>query len=550
MNNKNAYFLLIILTVIALFLRFYNLNWGAPFYFHPDERNIASSVSQLKFPEQMNPRFFAYGSLPIYTIYAAGVLVNFTRQLYDMRFPLEIVSIQQVSFEQAIIISRFYSALFSLLLVPLLFFIGRKLKNTYCGLMAAFLAVFSPGLIQFAHFGTFEIWLTFFTLVLFGLCLKVLESTRIIMILFLGIIFGLLVATKISHLVLLAIPILAFFFQKNQYARPVLLRALKQTTLFLLAAYMTYLLASPYVILDYPSFIGTVQYESKVALGSLYVFYTGEFANTTPIVFQFLYVYPFLLNPLLTALLIPSFLYILFISARTRNSKYLILIAFFLILFSSQAFLYVKWTRYIVPTLPFIWLIFAASFADLWRILKSHQILSIKYLLLGVFVGVNYLFATSYFITAFVQSDSRFAARNYSLLNIPSSANILSEVYDMGITPFNDNYNKITLFNFYELDNNSPEHTPSALAQQLQNSDYIILPSQRILKTRLENPEKYPNGYAFYSQLLSGRLGFHKIYETPCDLYCRITYLNNPVFSFEETANVFERPTVFIFKKN
>ncbi|MBU3978923.1 hypothetical protein KKE68_04460, partial [Patescibacteria group bacterium] len=60
----------------------------------------------------------------------------------------------------------------------------------------------------------------------------------------------------------------------------------------------------------------------------------------------------------------------------------------------------------------------------------------------------------------------------------------------------------------------------------------------------------YPNGHDFYSALFAQTNGFQKIYETPCDIFCKITYLNNPVFSFEETANVFDRPTVFIFKKN
>ena len=52
-----------------VFFVFYNLNWGAPFYFHPDERNIASSIVQLKFPDNLNPNFFAYGAFPIYLIF-------------------------------------------------------------------------------------------------------------------------------------------------------------------------------------------------------------------------------------------------------------------------------------------------------------------------------------------------------------------------------------------------------------------------------------------------------------------------------------------------
>src|SRR5258708_37086924 len=81
LKKNKAAILVTILTAFAGFLHFYNLNWGAPWYFHPDERNIASSISQLQFPNQMNPHFFAYGSLPIYTIYFTGVLVNLTSKL-------------------------------------------------------------------------------------------------------------------------------------------------------------------------------------------------------------------------------------------------------------------------------------------------------------------------------------------------------------------------------------------------------------------------------------------------------------------------------------
>src|SRR5258708_24874348 len=107
LKKNKAAILVTILTAFAGFLHFYNLNWGAPFYFHPDERNIASSVSQLRFPSQMNPHFFAYGSLPIYTIYFTGVLINVFNQLSSSTVP----------FELAILISRFYSAFFAMLLI-------------------------------------------------------------------------------------------------------------------------------------------------------------------------------------------------------------------------------------------------------------------------------------------------------------------------------------------------------------------------------------------------------------------------------------------------
>jgi hypothetical protein len=563
--KKNSAFLLITLICLYSSFCFYNLNWGAPFYFHPDERNIASSVSQLKFPLHLNPDFFAYGSLPIYTIYFTGVLQN---ALLHTTQP-----ITEVSFSQAIVISRFFSALFSISLIPCAFLIGKKLKDERTGLIAATLSTTSVGFIQFAHFGTFEMWLTFFTVILFWICLKIIHEKKILYIIIAGIILGILISTKISHLALLPLPILALLFKNLKLSPPVIpahppvipakagiqlqisktsprhnlpnvLNFLMQTILLLITSALVFFLTNPYVLLDYHSFKNSMDYESSVALGTLPVFYTGEFKDSIPAVFQFLHVYPFILNPILTILFIPSFIYFSLIAMKHKNTPCLLLAACCLLLFLPQAFLYVKWTRYMIPTLPFIYLILAIALSDLSRL----KFLS-RYLVFCLLIGTSLLFSISYFITAFVQEDTRIAAEKFAIKSIPSTSPILSEVYDLGITPFNTTFPNIKLFNFYDLDNNSPESDTAALNQQLATSEYIILPSQRILKTRIEKPKEYPIASTFYSSLLAQTNGFQKIYETPCNIFCKIVYLNNPIYTFEETANVFDRPTIMIFKK-
>lgn len=556
-KKKNIFLLLVVLMAISSFLRFYNLNWGAPFYLHPDERNIASSVSQLKFPAQMNPHFFAYGSLPIYTIYFTGVIINFLTHFSTLNSQL---SIQSVSFDQAIIISRFFSALFSLTLIPLLFFIGKKLKDERTGIIAASLSIVSTGFIQFAHFGTFEMWLTFFSLLFFLLCLKLFERNSFFLTFLLGIIFSILVSTKVSHLVLLPLPLLVilikqiykkktqintqkFLFFKNLKFN-IISNLIKKILLFFIAAILVFIITNPFIFLDYSSFIGSMKYESDVALGTMKVFYTGEFMSSVPVIFQFFHIYPFLINPLLTIIFVPSFVYLLFISLKTKNHAYIILNTLYLMLFLSQAFIYAKWTRYMMPTLPFMYLIIALALSCLWN--AKAQVSKIFFIFTWC---VSVLFGVSYFITAFVMPDTREVAVVWAKANIPSNAPILSEVYDLGITAFNDSFHNITLYNFYDLDNNSLQYTPKTLAEQLSVSDYIILPSQRILKVRLQDPETYPIGNTFYSALLAQASGFQKIYHTPCDIFCKITYMGNPVYSFEETASVFDRPTVFIFKK-
>lgn len=551
LRKNNFFFLLVIIILISTFLRFYNINWGAPFYFHPDERNIASSVSQLKFPEHLNPHFFAYGSLPIYTIYFTGILINFFSQFST---PILSGSNIVVSFDHAILIGRFFSALFSLILIPLIFFVGKNLKDVRTGFVAASFALVSAGFIQFAHFGTFEMWLTLLSVLLFLSTLKLLRKPDLRNLFLTSVIFGLSVATKVSQLVLLPLPILALAFPlviKKEKLSNRLFIFIRKSLLFCLLSLIIFFITNPFVLLDYSSFIGSMKYESGVALGTINVFYTGEFVNTVPLIFQFLHVYPFLINPLLTILFIPSFFYILFVSIKTKNYTYLLLYTFYLILFLSQAFLYAKWTRYMMPTLPFIYLICALALVNLSKInSKKYLPFSIRHFLFAILIGANFLFGISYFITAFVMPDTREAAAAWAKSRILQNAPILSEVYDLGITPFNDSFRNITLFNFYDLDNNSPQYTFGSLSQQLSASDYIILPSQRILKVRLQDAKDYPVGRLFYSSLFSQTNGFKKIYETPCGLFCKITYMGSPVYSFEETANVFDRPTVFIFEKN
>ncbi len=533
--SKRTHLFVLLLTIVGALLHFYNLNWGAPFYFHPDERNIASAVSRLEFPSEMNPQFFAYGSVPIYIIYFTGILLS--------KFQTTVVS-----FELAIQISRAYSALFATALIPILFLIGRKLKNETVGLVAAFLATTSVGFIQYAHFGTFEMWLTFFSVLLFWACLTIKHLTKQ-KTLTLGLLTGILVAIKISHLVILPIIFLVIVLKKWQEKKnkllPFFLHTISIVLLFIISAFFVYYTSNPFVFIDTTSFKSTMDYESSLALGKFPVFYTGEFFNSIPIIFQFNKIYPFLLNPLITILFIPSFFYLLWKSIQTKNQSYKLLTTFFLILFLSQAFLFAKWTRYMIPTLPFVFLIIAIALSNFFNN-KRQQFNNVTMITIVI---INTIFAFSYFITAFVKPDTRVAAYQFAQKTVPFASPILSEVYDLGIVPFNDSYTNIILFNFYELDNNSPDVTTGGLQRELSQREYIVLPSQRIIKTRLMNNENFPQGNVFYKNLSNGSLGYKKIYETPCDLFCKITYLGNPSYRFEETANVFDRPTVMIFKK-
>lgn len=531
MRLINTYFIPLLL-LLSCFFHLYNLAWGQPYFFHPDERNIASSVSQLNFPKQLNPHFFAYGSLPIYAIYFTGYIFN---TFYQPENGL---------FNQAIIISRFYSSLLSVLLVFSVYFVTSRLTEKKTALLATFLTTTSVGLLQFAHFGTFEIWLTIGSWWLFYLCTLLAKTYKPKYVLWISFFFGSLLAIKISSGILLLLPAIAlvFLFRMKKHSFSFQHIFIIKGRLFFLS-FLVFLLFSPFILIDTQSFLSTLHYESSVAFGTLHVFYTGEFFNSIPVLFQLIKIYPFLINPFLTILLVPSFLYLCFISIKNSNYSYSLLLITFLLLFLSQSFLFAKWIRYIVPTIPFAYLIISITIIDFLQYLKRKYVIYFLFLSLAT---IQIIFFLSFFITTYIESDTRIQASIFAKNNIPASSSILSEVYDLGIVPFNQYFQHITLFNFYDLDNNPSDQNVSSL---IKESSYIILPSQRIFGTRLINKSTFPNGNDFYTKLFNGKLGYKMIYQTPCSIFCKIAYLNNPLFSFEQTTSVFDRPTLFIFKK-
>ena len=549
---RNFKFILIILTLVGGLLRFYNLNWGSPYYFHPDERNIASSISQLKFPGQMNPNFFAYGSLPIYAVYFTGLILNFLSS--PQIFISQSVENFQLPFDQAIIISRFFSAFFSTIIILLIYQIGEKIHSKAVGLLAAFFTTTSVGLIQFSHFGTFEIWITFFCLLLFYVSVKAIHHFDTKKMLFAGLALGSLISIKISNIVLIILPILNLMIktkktslEKSKFElTKTVLRKITYIILIIGAAMLFFLITNPFTFLDFSSFKSSMDYESKVALGEIDVFYTHEFFDTTPILFQFMRVYPFLLNPPLTIIFIPSFFYILWITLKARNKLYLLLTTYYLLLFLSQAFLFVKWTRYLVPTLPFVYLIIAIATISFGG--KFSKISSIKYQALRILGLFCIIFTLSYYQTVLKKPDTRIEAAVWAKNKLPSNSKIVSESYDLGIITFNPHFSNIALCDIYHLEKNDYPCNGFSLPETLSETDYIILPSERIMKMALLKKSRFPKRYSLYASFFDSSQ-YKLIYKTPCDIFCKIIYINDSMLSFEQTANVFDRPTVYILKK-
>ncbi|MBU1117708.1 glycosyltransferase family 39 protein [Patescibacteria group bacterium] len=461
-----------LLIFLAIFTRFFALNWGGNFFFHPDENNMASSLSQLS-PGNLNPNFFAYGQFPLYLGY----------------FFLRLLGLPN-TFANSIFILRFFSATFSL--ISLFFF-----YKIYPRLSFLFLLIFTPGLIQLAHFGTTESLLILTFSINLYLAKLILKKPSLKLFIFASITTAIAIATKISGL----------FF-----ALPIILAAIFTSSFLLIIPYiLTFpifsLLLSPYNLLAWPDFLSTINYETAVATGSIPVFYTTQFLHSFPYLFQLIKVFPYANS---WPILFFAFMSIFFIK-KIKDKKFVIILfitSFAYFLYFGQT--YVKWTRFMSP-LFFITPLLAST------ILRHRP----KLLLLSIIPAV--FFFANYFAT-----DTRIQASNYLIRNIPSGSTILSEsgnVVNLPVYP--NNFNTIN-YDFYN-------YRPRDLAVILYQSDYILIPSRRVFKNY---------NYQYYSHLFDGRLGFVEIKKiTPYfDLFL------DPE-NAEETWSVFDRPTIRLYKK-
>src|SRR3989338_2469487 len=313
----------IILFILLLYTRTVGLDWGLPFPFHPDERNMTDAVLNLKcnissfklhtawFKTCFNPYFFAYGQFNLYLGYL-------------LQWPIHIVfnSLNGFRFDETVLALRLISV-FSSILNGFLIYKILHLFNGKFGwfkdkrevfifqILTWLIIILTPYFIQYAHFGTTESILMLFytTLSYLGLkvaCEKQVNKTDLI---FFAVTCGLSIATKVSSIIFLGIPILSLFIKalnkKTKYRRyekillakiMALLRLLPYLMIFLGLTFIFSAIFSVQSLLNWPDFINTIKYEVAVGNGSQQIFYTRSFFLSLPVLFQLTKIFPYVLG--------------------------------------------------------------------------------------------------------------------------------------------------------------------------------------------------------------------------------------------------------------
>lgn len=523
--------IIILILLIGTALRFTTLNWDSFQAFHPDERNIAWAATRIHWFDELNPKFFAYGGLPIYLykILSDGV----AQATGDPTWTTE--------WGKIAVVGRYVSATLSSISLLLIYLVGLRFFSPPSGILAMFFLAFSPWAIREAHFATTETMLVFFLLSLLLASHRLMTSKKLHTLYFFcsiaGITAGFALGAKTTSLLFLIIPLLSIWLSAHTIRHRISL-----TLSFLFFSGTYFLLTSPYTIFDYPHFLESMQYETGVALGRFSVPYTLQFTHTIPYLYQ---IQTMLWQTGPVAILGLAGIVILAVYRKRTSLLFLIFPALYFLWSGSW---YAKFARYTVPFLPFATLASAWLTVSFWHFIgRIGRIGKLVRLLLVGLVGFHALWGLSNW-TIYLRPQTRIVASQWIYDHVPLGAKLLTEHWNDGLpvdirAGKNPSDYPRELLNVYDTDTDGKMNT---MAGQLAQADYIILSTRRMWATLPGLTEKYPATSRFYTLLLSGQLGYTEVAVfTSYPSLLGIT-INDDLA--EESIQVFDHPTVRIFQ--
>ena len=566
---------------LSILLRIYGLDWdrghgGTP---HPDERAILMTVGELSPPSigqlaelfdveesPWNPRWFPYGSFPLYLLKAAQVVLSALpgTEVHDLR-----------------VLGRALSALADVATVVVVYLLGSRLYDRRVGLLASAFLALAVIHIQLSHFYAVDTLLGLFTVVALYFLYGLAKEGRLRDSLLAGAFIGLGLATKISqapiyiaflvaHLVFLLSAIEAGRVQSEGLGR--LVRAAAKSVFAGVAASLLVLVVvQPYGFLDWSRFLGDVVEQSEMVRRIRDYPYTRQYIDTTPYLYHIrqlatwglglplgiiawlglvyaslrgmrlkyglaylgagwalpaaLLLYSTSLPAILVASAVAALALVATLPFRSMESRADVLMLswvapYFLIIGAFD----VKFTRYLVPITPFLVLFGSRMLFAIWERAQAYRLDLRPWLLVGLAlaVGATGFYAASY-MSIYGEPHTALRTSDWLKRNAPQGSLVLREHWEEGI-PNLRNY-RVRELQLYEEDT---LEKLGRLATLLADADYIWFYSNRLYGTIPRLPERYPVSTEYYRRLFSGALGYELVaVETAYPRLAGVTFVDD-----------------------
>jgi len=515
-NNLSSLIFAIVIFIIAFCFRTYNPNWDSGYHLHPDERFLTMVINDIKLPQNifayfdthnspLNPYnyeqyyFFVYGTFPIFSAKYISHPIG-----YD-------------TYDKFLFFGRQYSAFFDSLNIIILFYLSKllfpKAKDMRTNILrfnlAGILYGFTVLPFQLSHFFTVDTFLCFFLLFTFYTLFLWIKYNKNYYLVISGVLYGLAFSSKISAIlfspIILLIFIYYYFYVQKSFSLIVKILTFSLVVLLIFRIFQPYAFTGIFTI--NPQFTSSLTQLNGI-LNNRDPYYPPEiqYLNKTPIIYPLktLVIWGFGI-PISILLTIYPFIYLLknkkisSIFLKLTISKFIIINSIFWVAFLIiyQGLQFTNTVRYFLSIYPFLCLLAAC-------IIFSNLIPKIVGLLL---LALHFLYFFA-FLNIYTNPHSRILASQWIYNNIPISSNITNEYWDDPLPlDFPNNLSsqyRNTMIPFYD-----PDTTDKwkKIDNILNNSQYIIMTSNRLWRSISAVPLRYPTTSQFYNNLFKEKYG-------------------------------------------
>lgn len=526
--NRNRRLWLVALVAFAAFVRLIGIDWDDRHFFHPDERAIAFAIERLSFqPLQLDPDFFAYGSLPFYVNRAVSSALGLIDPSWGR-------------YAQIIHTGRAVSGVFGILTVILTYFLGVRLYGWRAGILAGFLLAACPLHIQNSHYITTDVFLTFIVLATLFCAVQLSQRGLTRDYIFTGLGIGFALATKFSAMPLLAPFGVACLVRVAVEGRffPIVGKAL----LALLAVGSAFFVGQPYAILNWERYSHDIEEQSRMVRNAGLFPYTNQYVGTPKYFYELEQMILWGMAPALGLTAIAGAGARILSMLRERSSADLVLLSYVAPFFLVTGWFEVKFPRYLLPIYPI--LILWASVL----LTRAAQSSVVGRIVKWAVVGLTALAAMA-LMSIYFRPFTEVTASEWTYRHIPAGSRLLTQHWDEGFPmPLpgagrNGQRYEIKPLPYYEPDNSSKIRQ---LSTELAEGDYLAFQTKRLYGALTQASAKFPLSNNYFYLLFAGDLGYELVYS----------HASRPsLFGFEfpdeladESLSVYDHPKVLIFK--
>jgi YYY domain-containing protein len=562
---------LIVLGLILLVAAAFRFNalftWDDNSHQHPDERFMTIVASQVSLPASLGDYFntphsslnpyangqsnYAYGQLPLTLTRAAAELLPVCNQCAPW-----------TGYDHVYQVGRALSSLADLVTIVFAWLLARRVFGVRVAHLTALLLALTVLPIQLSHFFAVDTFATCFAAGALFFGQRAWQRESLLDSLLAGAFVGLAMASKISLALLL--PVLGIAFIWPRHGRPTPTQFLDGVTALgvaLVGAFFAFRLTEPYAFLGpavwgvklNPQWLVDKAYQVEVSSGTVDVPFMIQWAGTPAYTFVLQNIVLWAMGPALGLACLVGLVVACWrlVRGHPQEREALLVILWTvvnLLYFGGQ---FAKFLRYLLPAYPTLVMLAAYVLilaTDSLRHVRRGQLHRAPRLLAPLVVGLTALWALAFSHGIYGQPLSRFQASDWIYANIPAGATIATEHWDdrlplamPGDDPGRYRYAELTLYDA----ENSEKRTK--LEGVLDQSQYIVMSSHRLIGSIPRLPERYPLATTYYRLLESGQLGFERVGTFQVEPSLGPLKIDDS--SAQEDFTVYDHPLVEIWQK-